>query len=101
MPEPQATVQADIRTIAQPPGAARGECRAQAPDHPGPSGVQLAVKSTGIDFDTASCAAALSEVISTCNMGAGNVLRINCRRDGGVVGFLVDWDVARRGRTLY
>ena len=68
MPEPQATVKRTFGQLPATPGAARGECRVQAPDHPDPSGVQLAVQSTGIDFDTASCAAALSEVISTCNM---------------------------------
>ena len=33
--------------------------------------------------------------------GAGNVSQDHCRRDDGVVGFLVDWDVARRAITLY
>ena len=52
-------------------------CRAQAPENPGTSLLQLVVNSTGIAFDKVSCGTALTDGYFDVQDDSGNVLRIS------------------------
>ena len=55
-------------------------CQAEVPDSPGPPVVPFALRSPGIDFDTASCATALIGGHVDVQDDPGNILRISYDR---------------------
>ena len=64
----------DCTSLPEPDRAA---CQEQMPEGDAPSEVQLAVSSTGIEYDTASCATILTGGHVDVRDAAGNVLRIS------------------------
>ena len=69
-----ASNQVDCASLAD---ADRETCQAEVPENGGPSGIQIAVKSTGIEYDMTSCPTALTGGYVDVQDDAGNVLRIS------------------------
>ena len=69
-----ASTPVDCSTVA---ASDQEACQAAVPDSPGPPVVPFAVRSPGIDFDTASCATALIGGHVDVQDDPGNILRIS------------------------